>query len=148
MDGKTKCEKIAIWEMREKRPRRKRRKRGGSDMGKKAGWGCVRQGKENTVCSRVQHTTDQREEYKEGARVQAEKQYEDLVAVSPASSISLSSRAFCFASRCSSCNLCISSTNSCLGKNRLTSPLSTKSSKFVPCHAPRSRYSSLRSHAW
>ena len=28
--------------------------RGGSDMGKKAGWGGDRQAKENTVCSRVQ----------------------------------------------------------------------------------------------
>ena len=39
--------------------------------------------KENKILfvleSRVKHTTDQREEYEEGARVQAERQHEDLV---------------------------------------------------------------------
>ena len=47
-------------------------------MGKKAGRGRDRQGKQNTVLE-FKRTTDQRKEYEEGARVRAERQYEDLV---------------------------------------------------------------------
>ena len=79
MKRNEKREKIVIWGMREKQPRRKRSSAREAIWARKLDGAAIDKEKKILYVLEFKRTTDQREQNEEGARVRAEKQYEDLV---------------------------------------------------------------------